>query len=110
MDGVTDHDLLVEIRGDVRYIRSTLTDHEGRLRILERQGNLLQAVHRLEETSEEHGGRLRALEKRDAGRRAVSSWKDMTLTRLIGLLGAAGGSGAALGYLTGCLDLLGVVR
>ncbi len=110
MDGVTDHDLLVEIRGDVRYIRSTLTDHEDRLRILERQGNLSRAVHRLEETSEEHGGRLRALEKRDAGRRAVSSWKDMTLTRLIGLLGAAGGSGAVLGYLTGCLGLLGVIR
>lgn len=110
MDDMTDHDLLVEIRSDVRYIRSTLTDHEDRLRILERQGNLTQAVHRLEETSEEHGGRLRALEKRDAGRLAVSSWKDMTLTRLIGLLGAAGGSGAVLGYLTSCLGLLGVAR
>lgn len=110
MDDMTDHDLLVEIRSDVRYIRSTLTDHEDRLRILERQGNLSQAVHRLEETSEEHGGRLRALEKRDAGRLAVSSWKDMTLTRLIGLLGAAGGSGAVLGYLTSCLGLLGVAR
>jgi hypothetical protein len=110
MDGMTDHDLLVEIRSDVRYIRNTLTDHEGRLRTLERQGDLSQTVHRLEETSEEHGGRLRALEKRDAGRRAVSSWKDMTLTRLIGLLGAAGGSGAVLGYLTGCLGLLGVIR
>lgn len=110
MDDMTDHDLLVEIRSDVRYIRSTLTDHEDRLRILERQGGLSQAVHRLEETSEEHGGRLRALEKRDAGRLAVSSWKDMTLTRLIGLLGAAGGSGAVLGYLASCLGLLGVAR
>jgi len=110
MDGMTDHDLLVEIRSDVRYIRSTLTDHEDRLRILERQGGLSQAVHRLEETSEEHGGRIRALEKRDAGLRAVSSWKDMTLTRLIGLLGAAGGSGAVLGYLASCLGLLGVAR
>jgi hypothetical protein len=34
----------------------------------------------------------------------------MTLARLIGLLGAAGGSGAALGYLASCLDLLGAVR
>jgi hypothetical protein len=110
MDDMTDHDLLVEIRSDVRYIRSTLTDHEDRLRILERQGGLSQAVHRLEETSEEHGGRIRALEKRDAGLRAISSWKDMTLTRLIGLLGAAGGSGAVLGYLASCLGLLGVVR
>lgn len=34
-----DHDILVEIRGDVRYIRETLTDHETRIRTIEIRQN-----------------------------------------------------------------------
>lgn len=35
----TDHDLLVEIRQDVKYIRETISDHERRLRLIEQQYN-----------------------------------------------------------------------
>jgi len=35
----TDHDLLVEIRQDVKYIRETISDHERRLRLIEQQHN-----------------------------------------------------------------------
>ena len=35
----SDHDLLVEIRQDVKYIRETISDHEARLRSLEHQYN-----------------------------------------------------------------------
>jgi len=35
----TDHDLLVEIRQDVKYIRETVSDHERRIRVIEQQYN-----------------------------------------------------------------------
>jgi len=35
----TDHDLLVEIRQDVKYIRETISDHERRIRMIEQQHN-----------------------------------------------------------------------
>ena len=35
----TDHDLLVEIRQDVKYIRETISDHERRIRVIEQQYN-----------------------------------------------------------------------
>ena len=35
----TDHDLLVEIRQDVKYIRETVSDHEQRIRVIEQQHN-----------------------------------------------------------------------
>ena len=35
----TDHDLLVEIRQDVKYIRETISDHERRIRMIEQQYN-----------------------------------------------------------------------
>lgn len=35
----TDHDLLVEIRQDVKYIREMVSDHERRIRVIEQQHN-----------------------------------------------------------------------
>lgn len=35
----TDHDLLVEIRQDVKYIREMVSDHERRIRVIEQQYN-----------------------------------------------------------------------
>lgn len=35
----SDHDLLVEIRQDVKYIRETISDHERRIRVIEQQYN-----------------------------------------------------------------------
>ena len=35
----TDHDLLVEIRQDVKYIRAAVSDHERRIRVIEQQYN-----------------------------------------------------------------------
>jgi len=35
----SDHDLLVEIRQDVKYIRETISDHERRIRVIEHQHN-----------------------------------------------------------------------
>jgi len=107
MQGMSDHDLLVEIRGDVRYIRSTLTDHEGRIRILERQGDQGAALRHLEEVVDEHEDRIVTIEKRDSGRKAVAYWKDLTLSRLIAILTAVGGLGALVGWLAGGLSCFG---
>lgn len=35
----SDHDLLVEIRQDVKYIREMVSDHERRIRVIEQQHN-----------------------------------------------------------------------
>ena len=35
----SDHDLLVEIRQDVKYIREMVSDHERRIRVIEQQYN-----------------------------------------------------------------------
>ena len=35
----SDHDLLVEIRQDVKYIREMVSDHERRIRVIEHQHN-----------------------------------------------------------------------
>jgi hypothetical protein len=107
MQGMSDHDILVEIRGDVRYIRETLTDHEGRIRILERQGDQGAALRHLEEVVDEHEDRIVTIEKRDSGRKAVAYWKDLTLSRLIAILTAVGGLGALVGWLAGWLSCFG---
>ena len=96
----SDHDLLVEIRRDVKYIREMQADHEARLRAIEHK-DVNAAIDGLQSTVEEHITRITALEQNESRRRAVSSWKDVTLAKLIALVGATGGIGAVAGWLVG---------
>ncbi len=75
-------------------------DQEHRIRELERR-NFFGEIQELQEIGDDHEVRIADLELSERTRNTLRNWKELTVKRLIGIVGAAGTLGAFLMWVFG---------